>query len=293
MWMSRDTALSDVVLAPAGLVVGTGVVSLLARLPFWPGGVTGVVVLLVAAVVIMLVWPVWLARQRDEPSVVGQAVRPGDLVAGIVAAAPLVLGGMALGLLGQGSLTSSTTLLRRLVLASTGTAGLLQVVLWLVTATGSFLVITLVARRAPSAVSGPDVAASGVLRTFGLGLAGVATILWMLVSFTGPEPATIGLVMGLAVALTVLLVDRMLPPRMALPRTAALTPAIVALVLWLFSGGLLLGQGLLGNLASGAVAAAVAMAMGLLVIADRPWAALALPFASSLWLIVSVLPVLA
>lgn len=293
MWMSRDTALSDVVLAPAGLVVGTGVVSLLARLPFWPGGITGVVILLVAAVVIMLVWPVWLARQRDEPSVVGQGVRPGDLVAGIVPAAPLVLGGMALGLLGQGSLTSSTTLLRRLVLATTGTAGLLQVVLWLVTATGSFLVITLVARRAPSAVGGPDMAASGVLRTFGLGLAGVATILWMLVSFTGPEPATIGLVMGLAVALMVLLVDRMLPPRMALPRTAALTPAIVALVLWLFSGGLLLGQGLLGNLASGAVAAAVALAMGLLVIAERPWAALALPFASSLWLIVSVLPVLA
>ena len=293
MWMSRDTALSDVVLAPAGLVVGTGVVSLLARLPFWPGGITGVVILLVAAVVIMLVWPVWLARQRDEPSVVGQALRPGDLVAGIVPAAPLVLGGMALGLLGQGSLTSPTTLLRRLVLVTTGTAGLLQVVLWLVTATGSFLVITMVARRAPSAVRGPDIAASGVIRTFGLGLAGIATVLWMLVSFTGPEPASIGLVMGLAVALMVLLVDRMLPPRMALPRMAALTPGIVALVLWLFSGGLLLGQGLLGNLASGAVAAAVALSMGLLVIADRPWAALALPFASSLWLIVSVLPVLA
>lgn len=293
MWMSRDTALSDVVLAPAGLVVGTGVVSLFARLPFWPGGIPGVVILLVAAVVIMLVWPVWLARQRDESSVVGQPVNLGDLSAGIVAALPLVAGGIGLGLLGQGSLTSTTTLLRRLVLVTTGTTGILQVVLWLVTAAGSFLVITLVARRAPSAFQGPDMAASGVIRTFGLALAGIATVLWMLVSFTGPEPVTIGPVMGLSVAVMVLLVDRMLPARMSLPRFAALAPGIVALVLWLFSGGLLLGQGLLGNLASGAVAAAVAMAMGLLVIADRPWAAAALPFASSLWLIVSVLPVLA
>jgi len=293
MWMTRDTALSDVVLAPAGLVVGAGVVSLFARLPFWPGGVPGIAILLVAAVVIMVVWPMWLVRQRDERSVVGQPFRFGDLVAGLVPALVLVAAGIGLGLAGGGSPTSAATLVRRLVLASTGIGGILQVALWLITATGSFLVVTLVARRAPSAFMGPDMPASGALRTFGMGLAGIATILWMLVAIAGPDPVSVGPIMGLAIAVMVVVVDRMLPAGLAITRNAALAPGVVALVLWLFSGGLLLGQGLLDNLASGAVAAAVAMSMGLLVNADRPWAAAALPFASSLWLVVSVLPVLA
>ncbi len=293
MWMTRDTALSDVVLAPAGLVVGAGVVSLLARLPFWPGGIPGVAILVVAAIAIMIVWPTWLARQRDESSVVGQPLRPGDIVTGLVPALPLILGGISLGLVGGGSPTSAATLVRRFVLVTTGVGGMLQVVLWLVTATGSFLVVTLVARRAPSAFMGPDMPASGALRTFGLALAGIATILWMLVSIAGPDPVSVAPIMGLAVAVMVVLVDRLLPAGMTMTRTAALAPGVVALVLWLFSGGLLLGQGLLDNLASGSVAAAVAIAMGLLVNADRPWAALALPFASSMWLVVSVLPVLA
>lgn len=293
MWMSRDTALSDVVLAPAGLVVGVGVISLFARLPFWPDGILGIAILVAAALVLMVAWPIWLVAQRDERSVVGQSLNPTDLLAGILIALPLVVGGIALGLLGNGSLTSAATLLRRLSLAMTGVGGLLQVVLWLITATGSFLVVTLVARRAPSAFHGFDLPASGVIRTFGVGLAGVATVLWMLVSFAGPDPVSIGPVIGLSVAVMVVMVDRLLPVGMTMPRTAALAPGVVALVLWLFSGGLLLGQGLLDNLASGTVAAAVAIAMGLLVNGGRPWAALALPFASSLWLIVSVLPMLA
>lgn len=287
MWMSTEAARSDVVLAPAGLWVGGQVISLLVATPLWPRNVLGAALLAALTVVVAIGWPLWLARMRDD-SVVGGGLAVGDLVAGLVASLPLFGAGVAIAWLQGAGLASLSG-----IGASLGMSleSLLVLAMILATALGSWLVITLVARRAAQGYGGVTMSSKGILRTYGLAMAGGTTLLLLLATATTRARWWSALLIGVGLALVVLLVDGLLAGR-DVDRTVAFVPAIVAAVLWVFRGGLLLGGDLLTDLASAALGATIALCMGLLVQEDRAWAALPLPLVLALWAGAGVLPLL-
>lgn len=290
MWMTRGAALSDVVLASAGVVIGGGLLSIMRLVPGWPGGDLGQAVGLVVAILAVLVWPVWLARQRGDRGAAGSELVVPDLPLALVLALPTVLAGVATQLI-QG-LPLGRAAFGQLALLPFSAFGLVRVVLVLVMAVGCFLVMALVARRAPTAFDGLQMSVTAGLRTYGLGLAGAATILQMLYAIGSDRSAVIGLVIGLALGATVLLVDHQVPTGLTASRGAIVATGVVAAVLWLLQGGLFLfGGSLLPRLALGATAGTLALCMGILVLAGRTWAAVLLPVAAAIWL-VGILPVI-
>lgn len=290
MWTSSQVARSDVVLAPAGVWVGTALVGLVLSLPVWPSGLVRLALVAVATAVVMLGWPLWLARQRDESAIAGPFVA-ADLTAGIVASLPLLATGIAIAWLQDRSWPQVLAGIGTRVATGSPPVVALTLTITVITAAGAWLVITLVARRAPDGYGGPAIPATGVLRTHGLGLAAITTMLLLLLTVATGITWWAALLMGMALALTVLLVDRTLTSA-TVNRTAALAPAIVAMVLWIFRGGLLFGGNLLGDLTNAALAGTIALCMGLLAQQDRPWAAAPLSVVLAVWMGASILPVL-
>lgn len=288
MWMTRGAALSDVVLAPAGVVIGAGLIGIMQLVPGWPGGDIGQVVALVIAILAVVVWPTWLARQRGETRATGANLVVGDLPLALVLALPTVAAGIVVQLLQGLPLNRAIYgLLSQLPLSA---FGVVRLVILLVMALGGFLILVLVARRAPTAFDGLEMSVTAGMRTYGLGLAGAAAILQVLYAIGTRRPALIGLVIGAALAATVLLTDRHVPAGLAASRGAIITTAVVAFVLWMLQGGLLFGGPLLPRLALGATASTLALCMGAMVLAGRTWTALLVPVAATFWL-VGILPV--
>lgn len=288
MWMTRGAALSDVVLAPAGAVLGSGLLGVLLVVPGWPGGLLREVVGLVVAIAAMLVWPAWLARQRGDRRATGTDLDAGALPNAALVAAPTVVAGVLMGLL-QG-LPLNRAVFGQLASLPVSAFGMVRVVLVLVMAVGTFLVLALAGRRAPQAFDGAEMSLTAGLRTYGLGLAGAATLLQMLFAVGTGRPAVLGLVIGGAMTATVLLTDRMIPASLTASRGTVLTTAVIAGAVWLLGGVLFSGGSLLPRLALASTAATLAMCIGALVTAGRTWSAVLLPLAASLWL-VSILPV--
>ncbi len=289
MWMTRGAALSDVVLAPAGVVMGAGLVGIMQGVPGWPGGDVGQVVALVIAILAVVVWPTWLARQRGDTRATGGNLEAGDLSLALVLGLPTIAAGVVAQLV-QG-LPLNRAIYGQLSQLPVSAFGLVRMVLVLVMALGCFLVMVLVARRAPTAFDGLGMSVTAGMRTYGLGLAGAATILQLLYAIGTNRPAVIGLLIGAALAATVLLVDRQVPAGLTASRGAIIATAVVAFALWMLQGGLLFGGPLLPRLALGATAATLAMCMGTLVLTGRTWAALFVPVAAAIWL-VGILPVI-
>ncbi len=286
--MTRGAALSDVVLAPAGVVIGAGLIGIMQLVPGWPGGDIGQVVALVIAILAVVVWPTWLARQRGETRATGGNLVVGDLPLALVLALPTVAAGIVVQLLQGLPLNRAIYgLLSQLPLSA---FGVVRLVILLVMALGGFLILVLVARRAPTAFDGLEISVTAGMRTYGLGLAGAAAILQVLYAIGTRRPALIGLVIGAALAATVLLTDRHVPAGLAASRGAIITTAVVAFVLWMLQGGLLFGGPLLPRLALGATASTLALCMGAMVLAGRTWTALLVPVAATFWL-VGILPV--
>lgn len=284
MWISRDAARSDVALAPGGLLVGGGLVALLHRLPIWPGGLLGAAIDLVFLVVVMIVWPLWLARQRGETHLAGsEPVRLGDLSVAVLVAAPLMVAGIASAATAPG-VGIGQAIAGRLQVAGTLPIGGIQVAALFVLAAGTWLVLTLVARRAVEGYSSPDMSVAAAVRTWGLAAAGATTLLHLLASVAGGGSALRSLLLGVAVAMTVLVVDRLVPPRMSTTRMALLAPVIVVVILWLIRG-FLFSSGLLANLAGASFGAGITVAVAALCAARRPTASLLLPLAAVIWLL--------
>lgn len=287
MWMTRGAAFSDVILAPAGIVLGTGLIGLFPLVPGWPGGFTGDAIVLVAATALMIGWPTWLARQRED-TVTGGRPRIGELGPALVLAVPVFAAG-AISLLLAGS-PLSRAIYGKLANVPPSASGIVRVLLYVVMGVGTYLVLVLVARRAPTAFESLDMSVTAGLRSYGLGLAAGATVMYGLYAFDTGRPFTLGPVVGVALAATVLLVDAQVPAGAAASRGAILAAPVVAAVLWILSGGLfLLGGDLLPRLALASVAAPLALCVGALVLVRRTWAAALLPLVATIWL-VSILP---
>ncbi len=282
MWISREAAFSDVVLAPAGLVLGSGVVGLLRLVPGWPDGLVGAIITVVLAIVVMIGWPTWLARQRGESSATPAPLDMADVGRSVVLGLPILVAGVLVAL--AAGLPLDRAAFGRLALVPVSPEGLAQMTLLVVAALGSFLLVVLVARRAAHAFRSPDMSVTAGLRTYGMGAAAVATVLQLLFSIAYDQPISRAPVVGLALAATVLLADRGIPTGLTTTRAAILTPGIMAAALWIVQGGFLLGGPLLPRLAGAATAMTLALCMGVLVQAGRTWSTALLPLAATIWL---------
>ena len=267
-----DEARSDVALSIAALVFG----------PLLLGGLRGgsgtVGVLTDLAVVLTLtaLVPLLLIRSRAGSS--GRSITgtlaldgpPGGLVAGLPLAVPAALAGVVAML--TASAAPGAALLGRL---SGAPLQLLQVAA--LTIGSGVLVVFLVVRGAEAFPRSPEWALRRLLRTFGMGAAGLALIAGLLRVPLGASPTRV-LVNALALAAIVLIADRLLGPRRAVPRLALLLPAGLALYLHISAFGL--GVGLqAGALAAGSTVVIGAVALG----ARGAWPALPLLVALHLW----------
>jgi hypothetical protein len=147
-------------------------------------------------------------------------------------------------------------------------------------AVGSWLTVTLLSVRARDAFRSPDMDLTGLLRTFGLGGAGVVLVLGQMVAVATSASFAAMLLLAIALAIIVLLADQYVPANLPVPRAALLGPAIAVLVLWViafggpFRGNLLLGlfagvaAGVLTLVASAMVQARHGLAAGILLAAS-------------------------
>ena len=267
-----DEGRSDVALAIAALVFG----------PLLLGGLRGgsgtVGVLTDVAVVLALTALVPLLLIRTRATSGGGTITrvlaldgpPQGAVAGLALALPVALAG-AFAMLTAGA-TPGAALLGRLSGAP------LQALQVLAVSLGSFVFVVFVVRRGAEAFPrSPEWPLRRLLRTLGMGGAGVALVAGLLRVPLGAQPLRV-FANAAALAVLVLVADRMLGPRQVVPRLALLLPAGLMLYLHLTSFGF--GVGLqAGALAVGAVAVIGTLALS----RGGTWPVIPLVVAMHLW----------
>lgn len=254
-----DEARSDIALAIAAVVFGR---LLLGSLRGGSGtlGVlvdAGVVLLLTAAV------PLLLARTRGDglaAFALGGTIRshstlPAQLTSGLVLAVPVAIAGtVAMRTAGAGA---ADAVLGRL------SGSLLQLVPVLALSLGAFTLLVFIAVRGGDAFPrSPLWSLTRLLRTFGIGAAAVALVAGLLRVPLGASPLRT-LVNASALAVLVLVTDRMLPAGRAVPRLAVIVPVVLALYLQVTTFGLLAG------LHAGALAAGIATIIATVALSGR------------------------
>jgi hypothetical protein len=303
VYVSAEDSRSDVILAAATTLFGWFAVSILAQLPLYPRrGLLPLLLQLVWVFVLTGLVPLLLAKHRgDRAAAFGLDAPRAAWRTGLVLALPVV----ALGVLRQLVLardldldTLTGALFGRIggarlaspaIADGTGLFGLatfLQAALFLALTAGALLLVPFLTVRGRDAFRSPDVSLTELLRTFGVGAAGVALVLGLLRSFVAASPVTVLLQVGTLVAV-VLLADRLVPGGPSGPtttRAAVLTPVVVVVVAHvLASGGIFRGD-LLTGLYTGALGAGMAAVIAVMVETRvRAWAMVPLVVALHWW----------
>jgi hypothetical protein len=298
MWISSEDARSDFILAAAAVFLGGQAATLIGQIPGYPrAGIAALVLSNIWLILIGCGAAYGLARHRGDLAAAFALDPPnrGSAGAGIVLATPLVVAHVTTVLLGADWSDSFRAFAGRL---STSTAlgistpalqappgqfsleGILLLVAVITIAVGSWLTVTLLSVRARDAFRSPDMDLTGLLRTFGLGGAGVVLVLGQMVAVATSASFAAMLLLAIALAIIVLLADQYVPANVPVPRAALLGPAIAVLVLWViafggpFRGNLLLGlfagvaSGVLTLVASAMVQARHGLAAGILLAAS-------------------------
>lgn len=293
MWLNVEEARSDFILAASALVFGTLVVDFLFRLPFYPSGSLSLWLTPVWVVLLMIVPPRFLAGYRDQGTdawgLVGDRTGLGD---GLLLAAPLVVVGYLRSFSGDNVLGALLGRLRGFAPTGGGLAELdlvtllLGVVVLAAAGVGTMLLFGMLVVRARDGFRATDMPLLEALRTFGLGAVAIGTLLGLLISLagTGP-PAWAVLLDGVAMVAVILLTDRLVTSGDRTSRATILAPAIVAVVAFIFSpsGGGLFSANLAVSLYRGAMGAAVAVVLAVLLETRRSaWAAVPL-VAAMIW----------
>lgn len=271
MWLDRDVAQSDVVLAGATAAFGPAVVGLVvSRLPL-----PYVVELSIFVITVMLVTgtvPWLLARYRgDNSAAFGLSDKDSSQVSsGVFLALPLVLLFVALHLSAGGAATSALT--GRLFDSGPAvgpvavTDVIARIVAAVLLAVGSWLLVTFQSTRGRDAFPANEIDVTEGLRTFGLIFVGASLLLGLLraVGSLGLGNALLSPLVGLGV---LLLVDRQIPARVSVNRTMLITPAATIVLMSFFLGGgaLFDGGSLLATLHRGVSGAILALVVGALV----------------------------
>lgn len=288
MWLDRDDARSDVVLAGAAAAFGPAVLGLVLLRFLGAGVVSQLVALAVLFVAIGLV-PYLLARYRsDVPGAFGIA---GDdasgLGLGLVLGLPIVAlfatmfvtqgGSVELALTGRLQLAGPT------IGALTASGVALRAVEGLVLGLGSWLLVSFLAVRGRDAFRANEMDLTEGLRTFGLALTGASMLLGLLRLLTdlGWANALLTPLVGFGI---LLLVDRQVPARVTVNRSMLLTPAVTVLVVqFLLTGGGFFRGNLLEPLHRGVSAALLALAVAVLIAVKRARATLVLLAVAALY----------
>ena len=288
MFIEPDEARSDVILAAAAAVLGTFLIGLVRQLPLYPRtGLLGTLVEIFWIFALTGLVPLLLARYRgDNLQAFGLGGAREAWRRGLVLVLPVAVLGVLNALLVVGDPT--VALLGRIGLAITSptpaVAGYaaLQFIAFVI---GGVLLTTFLAVRGREGFKPVDMALTQVLRTFGMGCAGVALVAGLLRSL-GPEVRVGSVLLEVAALVAViLLADRMIPLGPTVPRGAVLAPMVVIAVAHLFAlgGGLLFGNPLIG-LHAGGLAAGTATVVAVLVSArNMAWAAVPLLIAVHWW----------
>lgn len=279
MYMSTEDARSDVILAAATAVFGVSVVAFLRQLPFYPDrGFIGVVLQLFWVFALTGLVPYLLTRYRDlGPESYGFETGRAGLRPGLLLAVPVVVAGVLRGLPVRGSVVQA--LLGRFspfvpgdptVSASSTTAasialdGVIALALVAILVLGTLLLYPFLTVRGRDAFSRHEVSATEAIRTFGMGAVAAALVFGLLRSL-GSDLSAVGVLVNVvALAVLVLLADRLVPAGVTTARAAILSPVVVAFlafVLQSLRGDILFGL-YSASLAAGIVAVIASVVEG-------------------------------
>ncbi len=291
MYLSPDDAKSDVILAAAVLIFGGLARTIVAQLPLYPQqGVFALVFELAWIAVLTAAMPWWLSRYRgDGIRAFGLDGDRGALSGGLLLAAPIVVVSISAALINGRSITSA--LLGDLggILGSQapgmGLFAAAQVGYVILATLGATLVVSFLAIRSRDAFPrSPETSLTELVRTFGLGAVGVALVIGVLRSISPMFSIVSALLQVAGAAAIVLLADRKLPSRAAVPRATILAPAIIVLVVHIFAFGGLFRGDLAGGLYAGSLGAAVAVVISALVqLKGVAWAIVPMLVAAHWW----------
>lgn len=258
MWL--EDARTDFALAVgAAFVVGDALVGLVSSLPGYPSGVIGVALFTVWVVLLGAAPARWLVANRGQgPEGYGlHAAGRSSMSNGLVLAVPVLAAGYVVGVVRTDPLTALLGRVDelRLGMPADGVVALgLALALVLAAAVSIIPLHGLLSSRAVDAFRSDELPLVEALRTFGMGAAGVATVLGLLllVAPTGWSLVRVAMDVGPLVVI-VLLVDRQVDRADRTTRAGVLAPAIVAAVApaFLLGGGNLLGGLYVGTLGFG------------------------------------------
>ena len=291
MYLSPDDAKSDVILAAATLLFGGLARAIVVQLPLYPrqGAISllldlGWLVLLTAAV------PWWLSRYRgDGLAAFGLDGDRSALGQGIVLAVPVIVASLGIALLAGRPVGSALLGDVGAILgfggAGAGTFAAASFARFLLLSLGATLVTAFLAVRSREGFPrSPEMSLTALVRTFGMGAAGVALVLGLLRSLLGPGSAVAVLLNVAGLVGVLLLADRRIPSRVAVPRATIIAPMIIVVVVHIFAAGGLFRGDLPGGLYTGAMGAGIAIAVSALVqLRGVAWSVVPLMLAAHWW----------
>lgn len=270
-----DEARSDVALTVAMLVFGPLLLGSLRG----GSGLTGVLLDVAVVLALTTLVPVLLARSRAGRTgaaatlgfrVARASSRSAEVAAGLPATVPVALAG-GIAMLTAGASTGGA-LLGRLSGAP------MQVVQITALAVGGLVLPVFLARRGAEAFPrSPEWSLRRLTRTLGVGATALALVAGLVRVPSGANPVRV-VVNAAALAILLLIVDRMLIDQRAVPRLALLLPAGLALYLHVSAFGLGVG------LQAGALAAGTTVVMGVVALSARgSWPLVPLTLALHIW----------
>ncbi len=288
MYIGPDEARSDVILAAAAAVLGTFLIGLVTRLPLYPRtGILGALVAVFWVFALTGLVPLLLARYRGDGLRAFGLHAPRDAWRrGLLLVVPVAAVGVLQALLVAGDPMGAVLgRIGRALRSPVAAAPVYSALELIALVVGGLMLTTFLAVRGREGFRPVDLSLTQVLRTFGMGCAGVALVGGLLRSL-GPEVRVGGVLLEVAaLVVLILLADRLVPLGPTVPRGAILAPLIVIAVAHLFAlgGGLLFGNPLIG-LHAGGLGAGTAVVIAVLVSArNMAWAVVPLLIAVHWW----------
>lgn len=292
MYLSPDDAKSDVILAAAVLLFGGLAYAIVVQLPLYPrpGGTLGITLDLVWLLLLSAAMPWWLSRYRgDGLRAFGLDGDRSAIPSGVLLALPVVIAQVMIGILDGRDLVG--TLLGDLGRAITSPFpqdGFITFAIgarFVVVTIGASLVISFLAVRSRDAFPrSPDTSLTELVRTFGMGAAGIALVIGLLRSLFGPFSAGFVLLNVGALIAVILIADRRLPSTVMVPRATIVAPAIIVMVIHIFASGGIFRGNLPAGIWAGAMGAGIAIVVGALVqLRGLAWSIVPLMLAVHWW----------
>jgi hypothetical protein len=278
MFMSSEDARSDFILAGAAMLFGGIAVALLMALPIYPsGGLLGQLLAIGWVFVLTALVPILLVRYRKQGlEGYGLQGERSALLRGVLVAVPIVAAGILhtwpvsgvgalFGRLRSAALFDSPTVAQPASGPSVVTDLFLALLLVGVVAIGATVFYGFMTTRARDGFRRHDITVTEGLRTYGMGAAVAGLVLGLLQALASSMSIVTPLIMVVALVVTLLLADRLVPANAQTSRSTLLAPAIVGVVAQVLAAGGLFRGDLLYGLFTGVLAAGLVIVVAALI----------------------------